>query len=142
MKLTNQKFDAALLIGVPSIDQEHIELARRLEELAGDEQEITQSERFSEALSGLGSQIDTHFNNEEQFFKRLGMPDDVVSSHVQAHTAIIAQYVQLNLDIMLGKAPDHARILHMIKGWIIGHIVDHDLKIRDHLVGMRQTIAG
>ena len=35
--------------------------------------------------------------------------------------------------LMRGKALDHSEVLAMIKHWIIDHVENHDLKIRDYL---------
>lgn len=133
MKSTAFPLNPMLLIGVPSIDQEHGELARQLSELVGNPHDRPDSASFMETLSQLGIQINTHFNNEEEFFKSLGMPDALVSSHVQAHTDILVQYTQLNMDIMQRTAPVRADVLKLIKSWIIEHIVRYDLTIRDYL---------
>jgi hypothetical protein len=60
------------------------------------------------------------------------MPEGVVSGHIQDHVAIPEQYAQLNIDLMHGKRLDHSVVLQMIKGWIIGHVVRHDLLIKDY----------
>lgn len=133
MKSTTPTLDPMLLIGVPVIDDEHRELARQLDELVGNPQDLPDSANFLETLSQLGGQINAHFNNEERFFKSLGMPEALVSSHVQAHTDILVQYTQLNIDLMQGKAPNRTDVLRLIKDWIIGHIARHDLIIRDYL---------
>lgn len=133
MKSTVFPLNPMLLIGVPAIDKEHGELARQLDELVANPQDQPDSANFLETLSQLGGQINAHFNSEEKFFKSLGMPDALVSNHVQAHTDILVQYTQLNMDIMQMKVPDRADVLKLIKNWIIEHIVRHDLTIRDYL---------
>ena len=123
----------SLLIGVPSIDQEHRDLVARLGSLIANPEAHPGSEAFSEILDHLGRQITTHFQNEENIFTSFAMPVDEILSHVQAHHTILEQYTMLCLDLMRGKAPDHSEVLTMISHWIIGHVEDHDLKIRDYL---------
>ena len=122
-----------LVLGVPAIDDEHGELARQLDELSAHPQDCPDSENFLETLSRLGGQINKHFDNEERFFSALGMPEALVSSHIQAHTDILVQYTQLNIDIMEKRTPDRTVVLTLAKNWIIEHIVRHDLMIRDYL---------
>ena len=133
MKSTAFPLNPMLLIGVPAIDKEHGELARQLDALTANPQDQPDSANFLETLSQLGVQINTHFNNEERLFKSLGMPEALVSSHLRAHTDILVQYTQLNMDIMQKEVPDRADVLKLIKNWIIEHIVRHDLTIRDYL---------
>ena len=123
----------SLLTGVPSIDAEHAELIAQLDSLDANIQVRLDSATFSETLSQLGSQITAHFNNEESIFKSFGMPEEVVASHVQAHTEILEQYTQLNMDLMQDKVLSRSVVLRMIKDWIIGHVVRHDLIIKDYL---------
>ena len=123
----------SLLIGVPSIDQEHRDLIAQLDALMASPGAHPRSEAFSEILDQLGREITTHFQNEENIFTSFAMPADEILSHVQAHNAILEQYTGLCLDLMRGKALDHSIVLTMIKRWVIGHVEDYDLKIRDYL---------
>ena len=123
----------SLVIGVPSIDKEHDELFSQLDSLVGHPDALSDSARFSEVLSQLGGQIYRHFTSEERIFKSFGMPEDIVQSHVDAHTGILYQYTQLNIDLMKGKRLDQIDVLRMIKDWIVGHVAHHDLIIKDYL---------
>lgn len=123
----------SLLIGVALIDQEHRDLIAKLDCLRANPGAHPRSELFSEILDHLGRQITTHFQNEESIFTSFDMPTDEVLSHIQAHNAILEQYTGLCLELMSGKALDYSEVLTMIKHWIIGHVENHDLKIRDYL---------
>ena len=137
---SSPRIPPSLLIGVPSIDQEHRELIVQLDSLMANPDAHPRSEAFSEILDQLGRQITTHFQNEENIFTSFDMPADEVLSHVQAHNAILEQYTGLCLDLMRGKALDHSEVLAMIKHWIIGHVVNHDLKIRDYLPSETRSV--
>ena len=125
--------DPSLLIGVPSIDKEHYELVLQLDRLISHPESCPGTESFSEALSQVGGQFKAHFINEEGILKSIGMPEIDVANHVQAHSLILGQYAQLNLDQMQGKVVSRYEALQMIKGWIISHVVHHDLKIREFI---------
>jgi hemerythrin-like metal-binding protein len=127
----------SLLVGVPSIDKEHDVLVGQLEKLVGNPDTDTDAEIFSETLSQLGSQLNEHFTHEEQIFKSLGMPESLVFSHVQAHTKILDQYANLLFDLTKGKVRNRAEVLLMIKEWIVGHVVCHDLVIKKYLPASR-----
>ena len=132
--------DPSLLIGVPSIDKEHHDLILQLDRLMSNLSTHHDTESFSKVLGLIGGQIKTHFVNEESVFKSIGMPETDVTSHVQAHGHILEQYTQLNLDLMQDKAFDQSEAIRMIKGWIIGHVVHHDLKIKEYLPISREAI--
>jgi len=83
-----------LLIGVASIDVEHLALVTALDRLIFDHGYASKSERLSEVLNKLGEQLVRHFDSEEQFFRSCGMPRDDVDAHVQAHNAILEQAVR------------------------------------------------
>ena len=125
--------DPSLALGVPSIDREHFALLAHLDRLLINESALPGSEAFSEALGRIGPQISTHFENEEGYMRRCGMPPDDVAAHVAAHHQILEQYVQLNYDLMKGRVPTRSDALQMIRAWIVDHVRQHDLRIRDYL---------
>ena len=128
------EIDTTLLIGVPSIDKEHYNLLWQLNALNRDTEGSPCTADFSENLSKLGKNLITHFDNEEKIFKSLNMPSDDVVSHVQAHLTVIEQYSQMNLDLVNGKEFSRSEMLSMIHHWVIDHVVNYDLKIRDFVL--------
>jgi hemerythrin-like metal-binding protein len=122
-----------LPIGVPSIDREHHDLVVRLERLINHDDVTPNSARFSEVFSELGRLLAAHFRNEENLFKSCGMPLDDIEAHIDAHHAILEQYVQMNDDLMQGKERPMMEIAAMIKNWVIGHLLAHDVKIREYV---------
>ena len=134
---TVQESPLSLLIGVPAIDAEHRELISTLKALRTNPNASPGSEAFSEILDQLGRQIMTHFKNEERFFKQrsLGMPANEILSHEQAHHAIVEQYAVLCMKLMQRDTVDRNEALRMIEHWVVGHLVDHDLRLRDYLTG-------
>ena len=125
--------DPSLLIGLPSIDQEHSALLAQFNRLLENHPGETTSESFSDVLSRLGPQISAHFDSEERILKTSGMPADQVADHVHAHTVILEQYTQMNCDLMEGKALAWPDALRMVKGWIIDHLQQFDAKLEDYV---------
>jgi len=66
---------ASLRIGEPSIDDEHESLLNLLHRLRVASPVADKSEGFSTVLNAIGQQLSTHFEHEEEFFKKYGMPD-------------------------------------------------------------------
>lgn len=66
------------------------------------------------------------------------MPSGSMRRHIEAHTEIVSQYTILNLGMMHKQQIEYADVLKLIRSWVIGHVIDHDVKIRDFL----QTKSG
>jgi hemerythrin-like metal-binding protein len=124
-----------LLIGVPSVDTGHLELVTLLDKLANDPSVHLESARFSEIISQLLNLMVEHFADEEVFLKTCGMPRNDVAAHIQAHHKIIEQYAQLNYGRMGGKDHVLSEISEVVKGWIVGHLLEYDTKIRPYVTG-------
>jgi hemerythrin-like metal-binding protein len=128
-----QSLDSSLLTNVSSIDREHFELVSLLDALINNHDAHPDTDAFSEIMGRLGGQLGTHFRNEEKILKLFAKPESELLSHSQAHTDILDQYVQMNLDLMEGKALSRDDALVAIKRWIITHLLDYDLQIRDYM---------
>jgi hemerythrin-like metal-binding protein len=124
--------DASMRIGLPAIDREHHALLLHLNRLIENPQ-LPASESFVDVLTCLGGAIDAHFRSEEKILGACGMPAAEVEQHVQAHTEILEQYADLNYGLMTGENVSRPDVLMMIHHWIIGHLLQHDLRIRDFL---------
>ena len=123
---------ASMRIGLPAIDREHHALLSHLNRLIENPQ-LPASESFVDVLTCLGGAIDAHFRSEEKILGACGMPAAEVEQHVQAHTEILEQYADLNYGLMTGENVSRPDVLMMIHHWIIGHLLQHDLRIRDFL---------
>ncbi len=125
--------ELALWIGVPSIDREHDELVAQLDSLTSNPHARPDGEVFSRILGRLGEQISAHFESEEGVLRSIGMPADEILEHVLAHDKILEEYTQLNIDLMQGEVLVRSDVLAAVRSWIIGHILTHDIKIRQYL---------
>jgi len=123
----------SLRIGVPSIDKEHLDLVRLLDRLTHDTRTNIGPVEFSEIFSRLGGLMVEHFASEERIFKACGMPLADVKSHVSAHRKILRQYVQLNSHLLENDAHTFADTAEAVKEWIIDHLLEHDVKIREYV---------
>lgn len=131
----------AIRVGLPVIDREHVALVRQLDRLTADKDARPGSEAFSEVLSRLGRQINAHFDSEEEILRDCGMPPEMVMDHIRAHTEILEQYACLNLDLMAGKLQSRDEALGLVRRWIVDHVLNHDVRIRDYLPGAASGAA-
>ncbi len=125
--------DTSMLIGVQSIDRQHGELITQLNRLIENPLASPSSEPFADILSHIGPQISAHFDSEESVLKSCGMPAHEVAEHVEAHTAILEQYAQMNCDLMEGKPISRTEALLAVKGWIVDHLHQYDCNIRNYV---------
>lgn len=125
--------DPSLLVGLPIIDHEHAALVAQLQRLLETSVNPTAAGDFSESFSQLGQQIRAHFDSEELTMTALGIPLDDFAAHVVAHDEILNQYAALNLDRMQGARLKPSEMVKVVKGWIVDHLLQHDLKIRDFI---------
>jgi len=128
-----QGLDSSLLTNVPSIDREHFDLVSLLDSLIDNPNAHPDTEAFSEVLGQLGCQIGAHIKNEERILESFAMPEHELLSHIQAHSDILDQYIQMNLDLIEGKTLFRDDALVIVKHWVITHILNYDLQIRDYV---------
>ncbi len=129
----NQPLEFAIRIGLPPIDRDHVALVKQLDRLNSHKEAHPGGETGSEVRSQLGHQINAHFDCEEEILRTCGMPPELVLAHIQAHTEIIEQYARLNLDLMAGKYCSREDALSLVRSWIVGHVLNHDVKISEYL---------
>ena len=121
---------ASLRIGEPSIDDEHESLLNLLHRLQVASPVADKSEGFSTVLNAIGQQLSTHFEHEEEFFKKFGMPDVDVRNHIRSHQQIMRKHASLLADFMKDSSANHEHVLSKVEDWILVHWVQHDLKMK------------
>ena len=70
------------------------------------------------------------------------VPADEIRRHEQDHQAIVEQYAALCFDLMQRKTVERSEALEMVEHWIVGHVVHHDLRLRDYLTGQPPDRVG
>ena len=121
-------------VGDPQIDREHRALIICLRKLIKAARQSGRNPEFHELLSTFGLALMEHFDHEAQLMEKLGMPDELLQPHLQAHQEIIEQYAALNFALMTESAPCWTKTLKQFHSWVCGHIRAHDLKIRPFIV--------
>lgn len=127
------EFDRAMIIGLPLIDDQHKSLVGSLNRLIADRRAGPESELFSDVLMQLGRDLAEHFEAEEDQFAALGIPGDEAAAHAAAHGEILAQYANLNLELMHPHSHSRHSLLVLLRGWIVDHIQLFDLGLRRYL---------
>ena len=120
-----------LAIGIKEIDRHHQELIDIRNKLVDccKLDDAPHSEAFHNILAELFSYSRTHFTAEEALMQAIEYPD--FSSHKDEHHEFIEQIV----DISIGVAKDpaiHNKALDFVTEWLVTHLLQTDLRIRDH----------
>ncbi|HYG90789.1 MAG TPA: hemerythrin family protein [Azospirillum sp.] len=111
-----------LLVGVASVDQEHEQLASRVNRcIAAGEGDLSDDE-----VRGLVAEVIVfaieHFANEEQVMLRLGYPG--VDAHIDAHEKAVRQLYTYGLN--KHGAALSASVGFFLKSWFLAHANTHD----------------
>lgn len=120
-------------LGVAEIDGDHQALLGLFARLCNARLATINSEVAGELLCQLGQAIFDHFTREELVMSRLPIPEELLRSHVADHTRIVEEYVALQQRVMVSPDTPIGSIVGVVGGWVVAHIEEHDLRIRDYL---------
>ena len=122
---------ARMATGVPTIDQQHQELVRRINELHAACLRGTATDELMKDLDFLGNYATSHFAHEEGIMDRHHCP--VAGQNKQAHQKFLKDYQQLMADARAQGASTRVAIQlkKMLADWLAMHICNIDHKLRD-----------
>lgn len=135
--MPNIVWSPQLVIGNPKIDSEHKELIRIANALLRSMNEGRSKNDFSKILHELREYTVFHFNNEEELMHAMNYPD--IRKHVDEHTELKRKVKDLQRDVFLGQDVDFVRLREMLKEWLVGHILECDLKIKAFLLAQDEA---
>lgn len=121
----------ALEIGVPLIDGQHRELldmANRLMDAVDSGQGLSATEL---AATSLARYISTHFRDEEAYMESVGYPK--FQMHKNAHTSLLDLVIHYLDMLRENQAMTRADVGEFLGTWVVGHIINFDLKLKDHV---------
>lgn len=111
-------------IGLPSVDQEHRELAQHMSEVYAQVQGRDRTQALR-ALEALIQETRCHFRGEEDTLAKAGYPD--LEAHAAEHEALLAQADDLLRQFKAGTLSALA-LPNLLKPWLIAHIRTSDRK--------------
>lgn len=128
----NYIFTDKYITGIELIDEEHKELFRQIEAIQQIVEKDNTSGKFgkiAEALKSLRSYIQHHFEDEEDYMKRIGYEGLEVQQ--LAHDVFSTRLELMNLG-EIGKAheKDVEEFIEFLTEWLITHIVQMDKNIK------------
>ena len=125
--------DPTLHLGMQTLDKEHEALFARLNYLIDLPKDTVGVAQFHQSLGDLGQFIMDHFSTEEQYFGASSLPLAEQERHRSAHQKIIRQFSEMQIYLMSSMDPDYTKIAETIDGWLKGHFVSFDLKLKPFL---------
>lgn len=124
-----------LAVGLETIDDQHKELYRRINQLLEACGQGKGRQVVGETLTFLEDYIVTHFGNEESYMKQYAYPE--YDHHKAQHTYYINSLAQLK-DILAKDGPGIHLIVktnQVVVDWLNGHIRNIDTKLAAFLKG-------
>ena len=121
----------SMRIGMKLIDEQHGELLNWIEMLDDEPGAVITSRSFVESMSAVKRLETLHFETEEIFMQRAGVPLDRLAAHVNAHGKLISRLVRFELDATKGIRKSAASAHRAIKDEVLGHIVKYDMPLRE-----------
>lgn len=117
--------------GVASIDEQHRELIRSLNELHHAYLAGAKREDIQKILRFLGRYVETHFRHEEGLMEQFKCP--LRHENRLAHARFLGEYHELVANFSLERDPDQmaAEIINMAARWLSSHICRLDVSLRD-----------
>ncbi len=114
-------FGSPLLVGVPEIDQEHLELVNLLNKLNAAVKKADSIAITTSLFDEFVEKIATHFKAEERLMDRYGDPDS--HAHITEHQRLISEVEHLRERFLHGR---ESHVLQALKDWLLNHIMGSD----------------
>lgn len=121
-----------LSVGIEEIDDQHKVLVELLNRLHVAITERHGNEVASEILDELIDYTRIHFAVEESLMRLLDYPD--FAEHKAHHEDLLAQVLQMKTKVEQGQARVGFELLHFLKKWLTGHIMEEDTLYVPHFV--------
>ena len=124
-------FDDRQLMGVPFIDDQHKALAELVSRLGRSPDQSINSESVLDILTKFLDLILQHFETEEMYMRQCGMPQETIDEHLDQHSCIIEEIVDLEFEAMQGSSLTAKDLFSRLRNWVGDHLLAYDLEIRD-----------
>ena len=91
-------------------------------------------------LRGLAEETTNHFRLEERVMQNIGYPR--LMEHKHQHDALLAEVSDFIGELEAGHGIDQIpQVLNFLKYWVLRHMSQEDVKIRDHILRMETELT-
>ena len=126
------------LIGDDTIDAEHEELFRLINDFHSHWLEAHDRHTIARVFNQLIVYAETHFRHEEQIMAEHGFPK--LAEHKQEHEAMVEAIFQLHRSYMEENSHLEVNTMKFVKSWLIDHIMENDYRFRDFLAKRKSIV--
>ena len=120
-----------LSVSVNSVDEQHKELVRMLNELNAALDSGQAGTVIGRILRGLIHYTASHFAHEEDLMRRQGYPG--YQKHRKEHQRLVARVFDLQAQFDTGRADINTEVLNFLKQWLTEHIQGSDKEMGMYL---------
>lgn len=113
-----------LSVGNATLDAEHQEWIRLLNEFYIGIKGGESTEKLEELITGMIAYTHYHFSNEEKHMIALNFPD--IESHKEKHEVFAAKLNEYHDKIKSGKMVLSIEVTNYLKSWLVNHIKGSD----------------
>ncbi|MEW8624958.1 MAG: bacteriohemerythrin [Candidatus Thiodiazotropha sp.] len=128
--------------GLPTVDEQHRQLVRMLNELASQFAFESEQIDLSKVFDGLLAYTVYHFETEEAIWSEYLPDESLEASHRDSHKAFIDQLQALIGQTELGSKHQVAeKTLEFLVRWLASHILESDRHLSYIVLGLRQGLG-
>lgn len=129
--MSNIVWSETLSVGRMEIDAEHKQLISIANSLLRAMQEGRDKNDFAKILHELREYTVFHFNNEEEYMRSIDYPD--LNKHIEEHNILKRRVKDFQHAVFTGENVEFGLLREMLKDWLVGHILNCDLLIKDYI---------
>ncbi|WP_167730165.1 bacteriohemerythrin [Terasakiella sp. SH-1] len=123
------------LLGVQVIDEQHRQLCGWINTLHDHLSQKLSTQEITDTLNNLSDYTQEHFSFEEKTMHQAGYPEFAL--HIKEHRTFLVKIEELMDEYLLldeeDLEPFANKLTAYLKEWILHHIMEEDMKIRDVL---------
>ena len=131
------EWNANYELDIPSIDNQHRELVRMLNDLYGSLKEKSSPATVNQTLTQLLRYVEIHFDTEERAMQERGYPD--FDTHHLLHEDLRRKVLDLEKDQLLGRQVATFELLNFLTDWLKNHIAHEDMLFGQFLHHMERS---
>jgi hemerythrin-like metal-binding protein len=117
-------------LGIPVLDQQHALLTGLAKVLLRDPAGTLQASHVKELLAEITSAVELHFDTEEAYMRKVGLPQSSYTRHVGEHEKILEALSRISAHAADLKTVGVADLLGYLRRWFGGHLMDSDFEIK------------
>ena len=119
------------------MDRQHKKLAKTIRKLQKSLVDGRFTTEAGETLKFIVEYTKEHFSDEEALMAEINY--DEIEPHKKLHQKLVAQVVDILLDLKKGKNIDAYELIDFLTDWLMNHIVQEDKKIGKFIERQRRS---